>query len=123
MKYLILKNNFQIPIEDYSEINNMFYINSNREEALNILNSLTPQNIQTIKILNDNSQFEEKNISNLTFITAPSLSQQIDENNNFTGNFVVNIQLRHFNDIQILQDTQDLAIDDLAEVVSELAEG
>lgn len=42
MKYLILKNNFQIPIEDYSEINNMFYINSNREEALNILNSLTP---------------------------------------------------------------------------------
>lgn len=134
MKYLVLKNDFQILIEDRSDINNsLIHIANNMEDAMNILNILTPQNIQTIKILNDNSQFGEEPISEMTFSTQPSLTQQLDENNEPTGKIIVDIRLRHFNETEKLQkeiqalkesqDTQDLAIDDLAAAISSIVEG
>ena len=134
MKYLVLKNDFQILIEDRSDINNsLIHIANNMEDAMNILNILTLQNIQTIKILNDNSQFGEEPISEMTFSTQPSLTQQMDENNEPTGRIIIDIRLRHFNETEKLQkeiealkesqDTQDLAIDDLAAAISSIVEG
>lgn len=134
MKYLVLKNDFQILIEDRSDINNsLIHIANNMEDAMNILNILTLQNIQTIKILNDNSQFGEEPISEMTFSAQPSLTQQMDENNEPTGRIIIDIRLRHFNETEKLQkeiealkesqDTQDLAIDDLAAAISSIVEG
>ena len=130
-----------IRLKDQTEIelNNLVFSFENitckvdsQGEGINLLHLLTNENVEALELYNEDKVFITK-YEPLCLINEPAFSYEKDEEDNYTGKILVSFNVRFLTEVEILrrqlealqesQDTQDLAIDDLAGVVSELAEG
>lgn len=122
MDKLVLKDGFEIAIEDGASLGNIIHIAQDETAALAVCEKITNANVSSIKFYHgDLLTGEYENV-----IKSSEPTRTINED----GTVTVTISLREKTDIEIRLDAleqsqavQDLALEDVGEAISTLMEG
>lgn len=121
MYKIVLANDYEFEIEEGFSLSNILHIADNDEDACAVSRQITPSNLEDVKFYHDSELIGS--YTNLISIHAPMRYDEDDK-------VVVVIQLREMEPLELRvynleksQMIQDGAIDDLAEVVSDIVEG
>ena len=127
---LVLANGNRYQIEDYGHLGHMVHIASSENAGLALIHQITPANLAHVILYNDDGETLLAEYTDLVTIAPPTMQPEQDETGELTGRVLVTIALREKTDIEVRLDAleesqtlQDGAIEDIADVVSELAEG
>lgn len=122
---LVLKNGTEITLEDSRGIEKMYVVVENKEAVVTLWEQLTPENLKEIQITNADGE-ATGNYADMLLVSITCVEGE-------NGAITVEINLRAKTELELLreemavikaaQQTADVAIGDLGEVVAVLAEG
>ena len=121
---LILNNQMQIEIESASSLSNIMVLSDTKYDMVSIWDMLTPENLKSVHFQNGDGVVIA-NYENLILDSETSIVQE-------DGTILTSFHLREKTEVEFLrerveqlengQEVQDVAISDLGEAVSSLAE-
>lgn len=124
---MVLANGDQIEIEDGGSLGNITHISETEADASATIAKITRENVSHVQFLKDGNVYGE--YENMILAYRP-IRQEEEVDGQLTGRILVMFSLREQTDVELrlsaLEDSQALqdgAIEDIADVVSELAEG
>lgn len=129
MDYIKLVDGYELTIEDGASIAEITHIAEDETAATEACAEIKKENVKRIEFWDENGTAPYGVYGNMVLL-APATRQDEEVGGEPTGRVIVRFGLREQNEIEarlealeVSQAIQDGAIEDIAEVVSELAEG